>query len=187
MAPVPEPPIKSEEHWSDPELQKSKGNWYGYTKTTTEKFFQKHAEANGKYRFAAICPTGVFGPMLQPTVNATMGWVLGLYKNGKDKAANDSMSFIDVRDCAAHHVAALENPEATGRYMSLVESLHWNDIFVMMKELHPGMPDVPKSDGEPITPTQFDLTKMNSLGVEVRSVREVLQGCLEEFKAKGLL
>ena len=27
------------------------------------------------------------------------------------------MSFVDVRDCAAMHVAALEKPEAAGRYI----------------------------------------------------------------------
>ena len=54
--------------------------------------------------------------MHQPGMNMTNGWFASLFKNGKggDKAANDSMSFIDVRDCAAHHVIAMEKPEANG-------------------------------------------------------------------------
>ena len=189
VAPVPEPPLKSEAHWSDSELQKSKDNWYGAAKTCTERMVMD-AMAKGGHafdRFVAICPTGVFGPMLQSGVNATMGWIASLAKGSKEQAANDSMSFIDVRDCAAHHVAALTDPSASGRYMSLVESLHWNDIFVMLKELHPSMPEVKPCDGEPITPTQFDLTRMNSLGVEVRSVRTILEDALADLKARGAL
>ena len=99
---------------------------------------------------------GVFGPMLGPTVNATMGWVANMTKGPKDgKANNDSMSFVDVRDCAAMHIAGFEKPEAAGRYMCVsgtaterkteggavvYASTHWNDIYAIIKELHPAMP-----------------------------------------------
>jgi len=38
------------------------------------------------------------------------------------------MSYIDVRDCAAIHVAGYE--KGKGRYMCLVESWHWNNILI---------------------------------------------------------
>lgn len=188
VAPQPEPAVKSEEHWSDPEAQKAKGNWYGMTKTCQEKLLWDTVEKEGApFRAVAINPTGVFGPMLQPDINGTMGWIASLCKGSKTQAANDSMSFVDVRDCAAMHVAALENPEATGRYMCLVESLHWNEIFKILKELYPTMPDVAPCDGEPVKPTQFDLTKMNTLGVQVRDVKTILHDAVQDLVEKGLI
>ena len=39
------------------------------------------------------------------------------------------MSLIDVRDCAAHHVAAFEGGAGVeGRFFSLVEAWHWTDL-----------------------------------------------------------
>jgi len=194
VAPDPEPALKSEVHWSDPEKQKAKGSWYGAAKTSQEAmvhdFVKAQSAKNGgksPFRFVAMCPTAIFGPRLQPSMNSTMGWLLSLYKGDKDKASNDSMSFIDVRDCAAQHVEALTNENAEGRYMSLVESLHWNEVYPMLKEIYPAMKAVAPCDGVPIKPTQFDLTRMNSLGVNVRDVKTILKDAFEDFKVKGEL
>eukprot|EP00913_Durusdinium_trenchii_P015936 g14975.t1 len=94
-------------------------------------------------KLATICPTMVLGPMLQPEVNMTMGAFRGWLKNGvpgHPKCQNDSMSFVDVRDCAAQHVAAMEMEDKAGRFMSLDCSIHWNDLAVLMKSLYPSMP-----------------------------------------------
>ena len=50
---------------------------------------------------------------------------------------NDSMSFIDVRDCAAIHIAGYEKGE--GRYMCVSKSYHSNDLFKMLMENYPKM------------------------------------------------
>jgi nucleoside-diphosphate-sugar epimerase len=73
VAPQPEPAIKSEEHWSDPVEQIAKKNWYGAAKTNQEKvvmahiekYKQAHGEDKEPFRYVAILPTAVFGPMLQ--------------------------------------------------------------------------------------------------------------------------
>lgn len=147
----------------------------------------EHVAKGSSCRYDAICPTNVWGSMLQPGVNATMGRIASLCKGSKEQAANDFMSFIDVRDCAAHHIAAMENPGAHGRYISLVESLRWNDILKMLKELYLAMPDLKPCEGEPVQPTQFDTTRMNTLGVKARDVRTILQGAIEDLKAQGAL
>jgi dihydroflavonol-4-reductase len=211
VSPKPEPTIKTEDCWSDEKLQIANGNWYGATKTAQEKlvleyikdFTASNKEGKGQppFRFAAICPTIVFGPMLQSSsgnVNATMGYLQTMCKNGKginketglqNKASNDSMSFIDVRDTASHHVKALQDSNAEGRYMSVTStSLHWNDIFKLLKELYPSMPDVPDCDDEVLVqPTQFDHTKMNTLNVNCRSAKEILRDAIEDLKLKGHL
>lgn len=75
---------------------------------------------------ASINPTLVIGPMLQSVVNRSMSFIPKILE--KNSVPNDSMSFIDVRDCAEHHVNCMER-KLTGRYMSLKESWHWADII----------------------------------------------------------
>lgn len=186
MAPRPEPAVKNETHWSDSDSQKAKGNWYGAAKTCQEQLATKLLAETG-IRYVAICPTMVLGPQLQPGIAATMDRLRTLAKGRMTKAPNDSMSYIDVRDCAAMHVAAYEKHEVSGRYMSLVESLHWNSIAKIMKELVPEMTEIQPCDDEPCAPTQFDRSRQDSLGVEVRPVRTLLAEAIADLRAKGAL
>ncbi len=72
----------------------------------------------------------------------------------------------------------------THRYMSLIESWHWNDIATCLKELYPDMPSMELYDGNDVIPvTQFNLNKMNSLGVNVRSMRETLVESLHYLRS----
>lgn len=45
-----------------------------------------------------------------------------------------------VRDCAAVHVAAYANPSASGRYMCLDESIHWNQLADILAKVYPKFP-----------------------------------------------
>jgi len=187
MAPVPEPLLKCEEHWSDPERQKSVQSFYGASKTLAEQTAYKLAEGC-KFRLVSVCPTMVVGPMLQPEINMTMQSLCNWLKNGRaeGKCPNDSMSFVDVRDCAAQHIAAMESEQHSGRYMSLDCSWHWNELDVLMKEICPAMPaSTPCED--PVKPTQFDTTRQRTLGVEWRKVPEILRDAKDELVAKGFL
>ena len=115
-----------------------------------------------------------------------MGSLYKTLTGGRPSAPNDSMSFIHVRDCAAQHIAAMEKSDASGRYFSLVESLHWNDILEALKDLYPAIPlnEPFKYEGpdDIITPTQFNLERMNSLGVKVMSIQEILADSVDFFK-----
>ncbi len=60
----------------------------------------------------------------------------------------------------------MENEDTSGRYFSLVlvESLHWNDLLTMLKELYPGIVLDEKytyEGSDIVTPTKFNLDKMN--------------------------
>uniref|UniRef100_A0A7S4N660 NAD-dependent epimerase/dehydratase domain-containing protein n=1 Tax=Odontella aurita TaxID=265563 RepID=A0A7S4N660_9STRA len=197
VAPRPEPPVKDESHWSDADAQRSRGNWYGCAKTSQERLVEKWAEeakSAGRvrevFRFVAVCPTMVIGPVLnaQKDVAGTMGNFLRCFKGGMSEAPNDSMSFIHVDDCAAMHVAGMESAGAGGRYMSLIDSWHWNEILEVMKELYPSLPDyTPYQGSDKVVATQFNLDKMNSLGVQVRSIRETMQDSLQYLIEVGAL
>lgn len=203
-APIPEPPVKDESHWSDDNAQLSRDNFYGCLKTRQEKLCQQWSEKSateGKlapnFKFCAICPTMIVGAGVGSkdddsnyTPSGTMGRLHWLLMGGRPKAPNDSMSYIDVQDCAAHHIAAMENPNASGRYFSLVESWHWNDILSTLKELYPPLQlDANfKYEGEDIIrPTQFNHDRMNSLGVDVKGIKEIFEECISFFQDKGAL
>lgn len=192
-APQPEPKIKDESHWSDDNAQLARGNYYGCLKTSQEKLCHEWVKGkkNKNIRFAAINPTMVLGPPVEPgcnmsTMNSLVRWLTG----GRPTAPNDSMSFIHVRDCAAQHVAAMENKSASGRYFSLVESWHWNDLLTELKELYPSLPldEHFKYEGDDvIIPTQFDNTRMNSLGVKVHRMNEILEESVKYLQDVGAL
>ena len=202
-APVPEPPIKDESHWSNDDAQLSRNNFYGCLKTRQEKLCQKWSEQSKEegilspnFRFCAICPTMIIGPGISDadndnyTPSGTMGSLHRLLMGVRPKAPNDSMSYIHVSDCAAMHVAAMENANASGRYFSLVESWHWNDILSTLKDLYPSIPLDDKfkyEGGDIIRPTQFNLERMNSLGVKVKGIKEIFEECVTFFQAKGVL
>jgi len=189
MAPDPEPEVKTEDHWSDPERQRAKGSHYGAGKTLAERAAMEFLSAEApSCRLVRICPTMVLGPMLQPEPNMTMLGYRNWLQNGRGAGTcpNDSMSFVDVRDCAQQHVVAMEEQGCSGRYMSLESSLHWNDLVPLMREIHPPMPDSAPCEN-PCRPTQFDKRRQDSLGVELRKVPEILRDAAGELKAKGLL
>lgn len=199
VAPYPEPDIKDETHWSDASRQKSRKNWYGATKTDQERLCQTWSEERKRsdhndFRFAAICPTMIIGPILdnQKVSSGTMGTLLKWFQGGKIVAPNDSMSFIHVEDCAAHHVAAMERGE--GRYMSLIESWHWNDIATLLMKLNPTIKIQLFKGGQGsknnalISPTRFNLDRMNSLGCgPVKSMQDTIEESFEYLKKVGAL
>jgi nucleoside-diphosphate-sugar epimerase len=194
VAPQSEPAIKNESHWSDPDAQKSRGSWYGATKTLQELLVQTWIEKEMKgtdFKYVAICPTMVVGPNLNPTSDAssgTTGRLLSWFRGDRAEAPNDSMSFIHVDDCARMHTNALELPHAHGRYMCLVESLHWNDIITILQKMYPNMRHVkPYKGNDKVKPTQFNLEKMNTLGVKVRSLEDTFKDSLTYLKARGEL
>jgi cinnamoyl-CoA reductase len=210
VAPRPEAAIKDESHWSDPDAQRERGNWYGCTKTSQELLVRdwvRSKKASGtldhQFVYAAICPTMVLGSQLRPpdkgdnkriaNVEGTMGTLQKWLREGKTEAPNDSMSFIHVEDCAKMHTRILdlkaEDINEHQRYMSLIESLHWNEILHLMKELYPKLPPFQAySADDKVKPTQFNLDELNSLlQGPIRSTRETLQDSIQYLQKIGAL
>merc|ERR1719239_2153781 len=127
--------------------------------------------------------------MLQPSVNTSMKYFAACARGTSHKEIkNDSMSLIDIRDCAAHHVAAYEG-DHEGRFFSLVESWPWSVIYEALKHFHPelNMPKPLAKETKPVSATQFDHTRMRSLGVHERSMMQIIGGAVQACREKGLL
>jgi nucleoside-diphosphate-sugar epimerase len=159
--PSGEPEFKREdEHFSDPELQRTQKKFASCAKTLAEKTAFKMGEESG-IRVSAICPSAVLGPRLCGT--APSDFIVKLCTGEKkwEKCPNGSMSFVDVRDLAALHVAALENENAQGRFFGVCRnSSHFQDVAQMIADNRSSV-TVPPLEGERKRVTHFDFTKQD--------------------------
>ena len=105
-----------------------------------------------------------------------------------DKIPNNSMSMVDARDLAALHVNALENSAASGRYFGVKASWHWREILTALARACPAyrMPQ-PDPDEVPVRATQFDLTRQDSLDVNLRGLDAMLEGLVEELHRRKMI
>ena len=104
-------------------------------------------------------------------------------------------SMVDIRDVCAQHIACLEQPTAAGRYLSLVDCGAWTDLDKLMHDIYPAMP-LSEPVPEPVVSrfekpivnpvvTGWDLSRMQSLGIHTRSVRQILEESLAFFRERG--
>jgi len=190
-SPKPEPAVRSETDWSDPQEQMQSDNTYCASKTLAEIAAWKYMEQEKpSFRLVTILPSCIVGPSLSSDVGITNKCLLSLLKHGgfvDDTLPNDCFSFVDVRDCAEHHVAAMDTKQASGRYFSTAPSCHWNDLYQFIVEINPRLP--PKIPCESrCFQTTFDLTRQNTLDVEVdvMHIPEILCEAVAYFKTIGV-
>jgi len=192
-SPKPDRPrMINESHWADPEVQMKKGAYHSAAKTLAERAaveFLANMPTESAFRLVRICPAFTVGPMLQPTVNSSMERFAAMCSGGHhQRIRNDSISMIDVRDTAAHHVAAYEKG-LEGRFFSTAEAWHWTLIYKAL-ELHcPHIKDwpMPLPRGTKIPPVrEYSKTRMNVLGVKERSMLKLLGDAAKELELKQL-
>jgi len=76
------------------------------------------------------------------------------------------MSFVHVEDLARLHVAALENPEASGRFFGVCDnSTPFVEVGQILQKHYPSFVAPSPPDSELVRPTHFDFTKQKTLGV----------------------
>jgi nucleoside-diphosphate-sugar epimerase len=188
--PVPSVPFKNEvDHWSDPDQQCADKKYTSATKAVMERQAMALAAEHG-VRLSILLPTGMFGPMVLPKhgEEGFMGALKRMLRGEKgrhDTAPNDSTSMAHIEDVAALFLAAYENPTPEGRYFAVRESWHWNDIYRTLRELEPSLKLPPLYDGEQATPTGFDFTRRDSLGVKMRGIPKILADAVAWTKANS--
>jgi nucleoside-diphosphate-sugar epimerase len=122
---------------------------YRYSKLLAEREAWTLAAQHG-CEMASICPSFIMGPPRTPRLDGESISNMAMALEGKLPHRADT-PLVDVRDCAAAHVAAAEVPAAagkrfitsSGRAMQRTEMLHW------LADAHPalaihdaGMPQV---------------------------------------------
>jgi dihydroflavonol-4-reductase len=116
------PSLGSESEWADPKQQVQEGKLYDASKTLSEwaawEFMKKeHAE----FKLITILPACIVGPNLSSRISTS--WPV---------CSEDSSDLVNVRDCAAQHIAALRPSVASGRYFSTA-SLTSIDLLTLRK------------------------------------------------------
>ena len=190
--PEGEPKLKNEmEHWSDPDLQLAAEKFPAAAKTVYDRTILRHMEqSGGKLRCVTINPSMIVGPNPRPEPDGSLKLFKRLLNDNafSNGPPNSSMSLVHVQDLARLHIAALETPSARGRYFGLKKSWHWKDILQALGEIVDSFSPPEYSDEvELVRPTQFDFSRRDSLGVELRDLPEILKGGVDELNRRGLI
>ncbi|ATG37634.1 Nucleoside-diphosphate-sugar epimerase (plasmid) [Phaeobacter piscinae] len=168
--PNPPPAIKDElQHHSDLEHQIEHGKFIAAQKTAMEIAATRLAQ-DRDLRLVILLSGMILGPGLLPCHD--QGHVLGQFHDMAVKGRpwhrnmpNGSMSLIHPVDLASLCLAALQKPEAEGRYFAVAKSWQWSDIYNEISNFAPkdALPTAVPKGTIPAATTAFDFTRRDSL------------------------
>lgn len=184
---------RNEEDWADDEEYAKNNAHYELSKLRQERAAYKFVEDEGQpFRLCSLLPGIVMGRSVGPELPTTTAQILaGIYATLEYPPFNVGMNYVDPQDTAELHIACMEKEDAKGRYLCTNGWLHANDALGYMKaDLGKYIPEANKpiyEGPDPLAHHEFDLTKMKTLGVDMRPLREVFRGAHEEFMFRGLV
>ncbi|KAG8087540.1 hypothetical protein GUJ93_ZPchr0010g8029 [Zizania palustris] len=177
--------VVDESCWSDLDYCKETRNWYCYGKAVAEQAAWEAARRRG-VDLVVVSPVLVIGPLLQPTVNASVAHILKYLDGSASKFANAVQAYVDVRDVAAAHLLVLESPSASGRFLCAERVLHREGVVRILSKLFPEYPVPTRCSDEKNPrkePYKMSNQKLRDLGLEFRPVSQSLYEtvkCLQE-------
>ena len=124
----------SEDDWSSTDGDISH---YAKSKTLAEKAawnFIENLDDSKKFRLTVINPVGVTGPMLTDDIGSSNDFLLKLISGSMPACPKIHMGIVDVRDVAAAHILAMQNPASNGERFALAEKDLWyKDVAKVLK------------------------------------------------------
>lgn len=114
-------------------------NWYCYGKTVAEKTAWDESREKG-VDLVVINPVLVLGPLLQPTVNASVLHILKYLTGSAKTYANSIQAYVHVKDVALAHILLYETPSASGRHICAERVLHRGDVVEILTKFFPEYP-----------------------------------------------
>ncbi|KAH7118392.1 hypothetical protein EDB81DRAFT_701451 [Dactylonectria macrodidyma] len=150
--PVPGNDIRVERHtwndaaieaaWAPPPYEASRSLLsYTASKVAAEKELWKFVEENQPhFTVNVVSPASIVGePLHRKHADSPVYWVSSLFKG--DKIALEAFHasfFVDVKDIALLHIAAILDPEVkNARLQAWGHSHHWNDLLAILRKLRP--------------------------------------------------
>ncbi|GJY11032.1 cinnamoyl-CoA reductase 1-like protein [Tanacetum coccineum] len=179
--------VVDESCWSDLELCKNTKNWYCYGKSVAEQAAWDNAKTRG-LDLVVENPVLVMGPLLQPTVNASIIHILKYLTWSTETYANSVQAYVDVRDVALAHILLFETP--SGRYICAESGLHRGEVveILAMFFLEYPVPNKCKDETKPrAKPYKFSNQKLKDLGLELKIVKQSLYETVKSLQEKGHL
>ncbi|KAJ0538032.1 putative cinnamoyl-CoA reductase [Helianthus annuus] len=174
-----------ETFWSDQEFCRSINEWYCLSKTKAESEAWEFSKKNG-IDFLSVCPTHIFGPMLQKTVNFSSLVLIKHLKEGYEEVENMLRMIVDVRDLAEALILVYEKPEANGRYICVSHQIRVKDLIEILKKHYPDY-NYPKKFIESKDKSSVTAQKLQDLGWSYRPLEETLVDSVENYAQNGLL
>ncbi|WMV21901.1 hypothetical protein MTR67_015286 [Solanum verrucosum] len=181
--------VVDETCWSDLDFCKNTKNWYCYGKTVAEKTALDEAREKG-VDLVVINPVLVLGPLLQPTVNASVLHILKYLTGSAKTYANSIQAYVHVKDVALAHILLYEAPSASGRYICAESVLHRGDVVEILAKFFPEYPIPTKCSDETrprAKPYKFTNQKLKDLGLEFTPVKQCLYETVKSLQEKGHL
>ncbi|XP_076907408.1 cinnamoyl-CoA reductase 1-like [Bidens hawaiensis] len=181
--------VVDESCWSDLEFCKNTKNWYCYGKAVAEQAAWDEAKARG-VDLVAVNPVLVLGPLLQPTLNASIIHILKYLTGSTKTYANSVQAYVHVRDVALAHILLFETPSASGRYLCAESVLHRGEVVEILAKYFPEYPIPTKCKDETkprAKPYKFSNQKLKDLGLEFTPVKQCLYETVKSLQEKGHL
>ncbi|PWZ15733.1 Cinnamoyl-CoA reductase 1 [Zea mays] len=183
----PEGKVRDERCWSDREFCRSIESWYPVAKIISEEAALAYGQQTG-LDVVTINPGLVFGPMLQPTVNTTIQFLIYFLKGGPDPVKNKLWHIVDVRDVADAMLLLYEVPEATGRHICAPHVISARDLLDLLKTMYPDYPCIANEsilDRDHPAPMTSD--KLKKIGWSCRPLEETIVDTVECCLRAGFL
>lgn len=135
MAAVTDSPgdkVLTEADWND--RSSLTRNPYYYSKTLAERAaWDFMAREKPGFDLVAINPFLVVGPCHTATINTSVQTLVNLIAGTYPAVMALTWGFVDVRDVAAAHLAAVVRPMANGRYLCVAENLSMADCIALIR------------------------------------------------------
>ncbi|KAL6286066.1 cinnamoyl-CoA reductase 1-like [Prunus yedoensis var. nudiflora] len=179
--------VVDESCWSDLEFCKNTKNWYCYGKAVAEQAAWEEAKEKG-VDLVVVNPVLVLGPLLQPTINASIIHILKYLTGSAKTYANSVQAYVHVRDVALAHILVYETPSASGRYLCAESVLHRGDVVEILAKFFPEYPIPTKCSDEVkprVKPYKFSNQKLQDLGLEFTPVKQCLYDTVKSLQEKG--
>jgi nucleoside-diphosphate-sugar epimerase len=125
--------IFTEDHWNlSSDLNHSP---YAYSKTLAEKEAWRMNQAQERWQLVVINPGFVLGPSLSDRVDGFSTTFVRNMVNGTFKSGVPDLSFgvVDVRDVAQAHIKAGFMPDASGRHITVADTLQMLELAKEIK------------------------------------------------------
>ncbi|KAH0715848.1 hypothetical protein KY284_008753 [Solanum tuberosum] len=180
--------IMNEDCWTDIEYCKQNGVWYPLSKTLAEKDAWKFAKEKD-LDIVVVNPGTVMGPIIPPSLNASMQMILRLLQGCTDTYQDFFMGLVHVKDVALAHILVYENKSAKGRHMCVEAIAHYGDFAAKVAELYPeyNVPRLPKDTQPGLLRAKDGAKKLMDLGLEFIEMEQIIRDAVESLKIKGYI
>nr|GEW12976.1 cinnamoyl-CoA reductase 2-like [Tanacetum cinerariifolium] len=179
--------------WSDADYCIESQKWYCAGKTISEREALEFGKSND-LKVVSVCPSVVFGPMLQGTLCTTNIILLNLFKGENtfnltelENAEEDiDIPIVDVRDCAKALLLAYEKPESEGRYLCFAHTLRTKALVEILESLFPQY-NYPTNLRVSNKESKYNHAKIMNLGWNYMSLEKTLIDSFEKMQELGFL